>query len=115
MKTIQQGIPSPNQKAVWKYMNSKLKARTGIPNLRLEDGNPNSRLTTSDKEKADVLANFFCRVFTQEPNGDIPVLDPKPIIEVFRNIKIEREAIQKHLEALTISNRQVQTAYTPSF
>ena len=71
-------------------MNSKLKVRTGIPNLEIDDGNPNSRLTTNDKEKAEVLANFFCKVFTKEPDGDVPQLNQKPIIRLFKNMEIER-------------------------
>ena len=45
----------PNPKAVWKYMNSKTKNREGVSDLNID---PKSRLTDSDREKADVLGHF---------------------------------------------------------
>ena len=45
-----------NPKAVWKYMNSKTKNREGVSDLNID---PKSRLTDTDREKADVLGNFF--------------------------------------------------------
>ena len=96
-------------------MNSKLRARTGIPNLKEEDGNPNSKLTTNDKEKAEVLAKYFCKVFTEEPEGDVPVLDSKPIIKAFKNIEIDKEIIERHLESLNISKSPGPDGLHPRF
>ena len=48
-----------NPKAVWKYMNSKTKNQEGVSDLNIDRKHPKSRLTDSDKEKADVLGNFF--------------------------------------------------------
>ena len=48
-----------NPKAVWKYMNSKTKNREGVSDLNIETKDTKSRLTDSDREKADVLGNFF--------------------------------------------------------
>ena len=48
-----------NPKAVWKYMNSKTKNREGVSDLNIDPKYPKSRLTESDREKADVLEHFF--------------------------------------------------------
>ena len=46
-----------NPKAVWKYMNSKIKNREGVSDLKTDPKDPKSRLTDSDREKADVLGH----------------------------------------------------------
>ena len=43
-----------NPKAIWRYMNSKTKTREGITHINIDPTNDKSRLTQSDKEKADV-------------------------------------------------------------
>ena len=48
-----------NPKAVWKYMNSKTKNQEGVSELNTDPKDLKSRLTDSDKEKADVLGHFF--------------------------------------------------------
>ena len=34
-------------------------------------------LRHSDKEKADILHSQFCSIFTREPEGEIPQLEPR--------------------------------------
>jgi len=51
-----------NPKAFYKYAKSKFKTRTYIAPLAREAGS----LTTTDKQKANVLSNFFYSVFTRE-------------------------------------------------
>lgn len=55
-----------NPKAIFKYINGKLKTRGDITELETDRGR-----VTSDGDKANVLNNFFSSVFTQE-NEDIP-------------------------------------------
>ena len=52
-----------NPKAVWKYMNPKTKNREGVSDLNTVPNDPKSRLTDSDREKADVLGIFFSKCF----------------------------------------------------
>ena len=40
--------------------------------MNTDPADPTSKLTTSYKEKAEVLGQFFSSVFTVEPDGDIP-------------------------------------------
>ena len=57
-----------NPEAFYKYAQSKLKTRTGTPHFAREDGS----LTTTDKQKADLLNNFFSSVFTREDTNNMP-------------------------------------------
>jgi hypothetical protein len=62
-----------NPKIFWKYANSKRKINTGISELKFKSEEGEERKTTTDKEKAEVLASFFSSVFTIEPVG-VPLL-----------------------------------------
>ena len=45
-----------NQKPFWKYYKSKLTIKEGIGDLNTNPDDPNSTLTSVDKEKANILA-----------------------------------------------------------
>ena len=57
-----------NPKAFYSYVNSKIKSKTGIADLKKEDGTK----TKSDREKAEMLNEFFKSVFTYENPGPLP-------------------------------------------
>ena len=59
-----------NPKAIWKYINSKTKTRVGVSERNTDPADRTSKLTTTYKEKADVLGQFFSSVFTVD--GDLP-------------------------------------------
>ena len=58
-----------NPKAFWKYARSKTKTKSGISDLRKDNGS----LTSTDLEKAEVLNRFFISVFTQENTETMPI------------------------------------------
>ena len=62
-----------NPKAFWCHVNSKLKSKVGISPL-LENEDDKESIKFSDKEKANILQKHFCSVFTNEPEGDVPIL-----------------------------------------
>ena len=62
-----------NPKAFWCHVNSKLKSKVGVSPL-LENEENKEFIKFSDKEKANILQKHFCSVFTNEPEGDIPIL-----------------------------------------
>ena len=66
-KTIARNIKS-NPKAFYQYISSKMLKKEGIANLIKGNGD----LTTNDKEKCDVINDFFSSVFTAEDLNNIP-------------------------------------------
>jgi hypothetical protein len=91
-----------NPKKFWKYVGTKTKYKTGIPNLNMETVDHVQTKTTNDKEKADVLANFFSSVFTREPEGawDLPE-GPQP--EFSLEYDLSEQAVLKLLEKINVA------------
>ena len=85
-----------NVKPFWKYVNSKLKRTTGIPNLL----KPDKTLTTSDEEKANVLNDFFSSVFTKEDLSDIPIVNNRSNNIFLSNLIIKEDDIKQKLNGL---------------
>ena len=63
-----------NPKKFWNYAQKKMKNNTGIPDLQKSTDEDGEYLTRNDKEKAEVLADFFSSVFTKEPDGNLPTI-----------------------------------------
>ena len=59
-----------NPKLFWKYVQEQNKTKQGISALKDENGN----LKTTDKDKADILNNYFASVYTTD-GTDIPNLE----------------------------------------
>ena len=53
-----------NPKSFWKFVRSKTQSRTGICDLKNENG----EWITNDKDKANELNDFLSSVFTKEEN-----------------------------------------------
>ena len=87
-----------NPKRFWQYVRKKTKSRITIPDLISEDG---TTTTENDKEKANVLADYFSSVFSQESltSEDSPTYCTQQILDV----PITEVAVSKRLEALKIS------------
>ena len=86
-----------NPKAFWKYVRSKTKVKTGIKDLKKEDGS----FAHSDDEKAEMLNSFFASVFTDEDVSFIPTPDKMYHGEdSLSNIKIEVDDVKKEIKKL---------------
>ena len=77
-----------NPKAFWRHANSKLKVRSGVPNLRKSPGRKD--LTESDSDKAEVLNTFFSSVYNIEPPGDVPTIEPKTCTSQWKELGLGR-------------------------
>ena len=88
-----------NPKVFWKYVSSKTKVKARVETLSRGDGT--SAITS--EEKAEVLNNFFSKVFTEEDTSDIPEVDPKFNGEPLTSITVQEEEIRRRLEALNCS------------
>ena len=89
-----------NPKKFWQYANSKRKTKTGISELKYQKEDGSEGITEGDKQKAEVLANFFSSVFTQEPDGDIPNIENVEISHPFQDKEISEEEVLKIMKDL---------------
>ncbi len=87
-----------NQKAFWSYAQSKMKTKPGIPDLEY-----NGKVATTDLQKAEVLADFYSSVFTQEPNTQLPEFPMKEIGEIFPSQPITKDEVTKKLKNLKVN------------
>ena len=88
-----------NPKAFYKYASSKLKTRTTIPDLTMPDGTR----TNTDRDKAEVLNDFFSSVFSQEDLTSMPIPEAKKMESFLEQIQISEEDIMKRLHKLKIN------------
>ena len=92
-----------NPKAVWKYINSKTKTRGGVSYLNVDPNDSNPQLTTTDEEKATTLSRFFSSVFTHEPDGEIPYIQPAMLSSAMGNLVIYEETVKQKLANLNVN------------
>ena len=86
-----------NPKKFWKYINQRTKTSSGIADL---EDIATGRLTSNEKEKAEILATFFTSVFTQERTQEMPKIQKGKFKEEISHCIINREDVQKKLKSL---------------
>jgi len=55
-----------NSKAFWRFINSRNKLRSSVPDLVIDEKHP-EHTATKDVDKANVLGRYFSKVFVREP------------------------------------------------
>ena len=76
----------------------KTKTKEGVGNNR-----QNSKLVETDKERAEVLPNYFSSVFTKEPAGPLPTLERQgKIMEKMGDIRTTEDEMRKILSKLKV-------------
>ena len=58
-----------NPQRFWKYVASKTKVKSKIPDFYTSDDESPNDITENDQEKAEKLGSFFSSVFTNEVEG----------------------------------------------
>ncbi|KAK7093942.1 hypothetical protein V1264_007621 [Littorina saxatilis] len=85
-----------NPKAFWSYVKSKTSTRSGVGDLKKEDGNR----ATTDRDKAELLNTFFQSVFTNEDDGPLPQPPTYNYGEALVDFDIKDEEVKKKLQGL---------------
>ena len=76
-----------------------MKTRPRIGDLQTEE---NAELTTTDKEKAEVLCKFFSDVFIREDLINVPTFEEHQGIDNLDDINFTADDVEKKLENLKI-------------
>ena len=103
-----------NPKAFWKYISVKTKSRSGITVLHCDPNDESSRLTNNDSHKANLLNEYFASVFTNEPHGNIPILETRTEKEMEYNI-ISDDEIALLLKNMDGNKSPSPDGYHPCF
>ena len=91
-----------NPKVFWMFARERVKTRIEVAPLLCNPDDPGT-LRHSDEEKADILQSQFCSVFTREPDGEIPQLEPL-IGERLDRFEITHDWVLKTLMKINITN-----------
>lgn len=88
-----------NPKEFYKYVNSKLRTRTGVADLKKSDGTE----IRNDKEKAEEFNGFFVSVFTQEDCNNMPPSVDKKTKKGLDDIEFSESDIMQMLLKTNVS------------
>ena len=97
-KLIAQNVKK-NPKLFWKYVKSKAKTKEHIPNLKSEQ----TKIASSDQEKAEILNDFFSSVFTEEDTQNVPTPNMKEVTQELQDIKVELDDVYRRLTDLKVN------------
>ena len=114
VKEYEKGMAQRSQldpKAFFSYVNSKLRTKSSIPDLK----KPDDKKTTNDREKAEVLNNFFTSVFTRENTDNMLTFVSKPHDQQFTELMITPTMVKKKIEKLKPNKAQGLDGVNPRF
>ena len=88
-----------NVKPFWRYVNTRVKTKTGIEDLKKPDGS----IASSDREKANLLSDFFASVFVEEDCSVIPGLVPQWDGPSLVTVEVDPQLVERKLLCLKTS------------
>ena len=93
-KKYQKGIAEcvkNSPKSFWNHVKEETKSKISIGDLKDENG----EIKTEDKDKAEILNNFFASVITVEGDSELPVFEQKVINDAsVKAINIKPEGLK---------------------
>ena len=89
-----------NNKLFWQYYKSKLTIKQGIGDFHENPIELKSATTSDDERKANILANYFSSVLTEEDLTNMPILCGKEINEQMPDCKITKSMVLATLQKL---------------
>ncbi|MEW8543112.1 MAG: hypothetical protein AB2693_06215 [Candidatus Thiodiazotropha sp.] len=96
-------------KRFYSYMKSKQKVNVKVPSLQRPDGS----MTDNDDENRKVLSDFFCSVFTREPDGpDLPHFDNR-CEDSLNSVNISEDIVLKKLNSIKVDKSQGPDGLNP--
>ena len=87
-----------NPKSFWSFIRNRLKTKAGVGPL-LADKCDKTSIKFDDKEKADILQDQFCSVFTKEPEGMLPYF-PKRTNAVIQSLLVTELMVHSKIEKM---------------
>jgi hypothetical protein len=92
-----------NPKAFWSYVNQRTKNKQFIPDLVSVDKDGTQTHVTDESEKAELLSNYFSKVFNYEtvkPGGVLPTISSE---QCMINVSFDVETVQRKLSLLNVN------------
>ena len=86
-----------NPKSFWKYVRNSLKSKSGVSPLLRSPADKTS-VRFSNEDKADILQDQFCSVFTKEPRGQLPDFPSRTDSSI--EIQLTIEMVKKEIHSL---------------
>ena len=90
-----------NPKQFWSFIRSRLKTKAGVGPL-LADKCEKTSIKFDDKEKANILQDQFCSVFTNEPEGMLPYF-PKRTNSVIQALLVTELMVHRLIEKMKLN------------
>ena len=87
---------------------------SGIASLHANHLDVNSILVDNNKEKANILNTYFASVYTEEPNGEIPTIPTRPLVNQ-EGVIITENAVKKLLSELDVNKPPGPDGIHPRF
>ena len=89
-----------NTKGFWSYVREQTNSRTKMADLKDRHGN----LITDNKQKANLLNDFFASVFVNEPPGPLPIFDIRynGTVTPVSKLTVDKSTVLKQLKGLNV-------------
>jgi len=110
-KNVANGSKTKNPKLFWKYVNTKLKRKTGLSNLIKTNG----EMTNNDYEKAEALNEYFSSVFVDENMSNIPTFTARNECNEINEFDISETCILSKLLQLNVAKSMGPDNLHPHF